>query len=268
MALVPGIQIAHAGRKASANKPWEGDNHLTPGQGAWQILGPSAIPFGANLPVTPKAMTKEDIVQIREKFVAAAKNALTAGFEFLQLHFAHGYLASSFWSPIANKRTDEYGGSAENRGRFILETLKAVRAVWPEKYPLAARLSVNDYVEGGIRLDESIELIRKMKAEGLDMIDASLGFNSPDISAIPWGPGFMLPTAERIRKEVSLPTTTSWLITEAAQAEKAIASGQVDMVTLARTLRDPHWPYHAAKTLGVETPGKILAVQYGHWLKR
>jgi len=266
---VPGIQIAHAGRKASANRPWEGDDHMKPDDPrAWTPIGPSANAFGANLPIAPHAMTKVDIARVQGDFVAAAKRALAAGFEWLELHFAHGYLAQSFFSPIANKRTDEYGGSFENRARFLLETLSAVRKVWPEKYPLTARLGVSDFNDESQPLEESIELIRRFKAGGLDLIDVSIGFNTPDIRGVPWGPGFMVPIAERVRREVDIPTAVGWFISEPAQADAIIRDGQADLIMLARAeLDDPHWPYHAAKALGVSKPQDVLPVQYAHWLK-
>ena len=266
---VPGIQLAHAGRKASANKPWEGDDHLKPENGAWEILGPSAIPFGANLPVTPREMTTKDIARIQDAFVAGATRALAAGFEWLELHFAHGYLAHSFFSPLSNKRTDQYGGSLENRIRFHLETFAAVRKVWPERLPLTARISSTDWVEGGVTVEDSIVLVKKLKSLGLDLIDVSQGFGTPDISKIPWGPGFMIPTAGQIRKEVNIPTAVGWMITGAQQAEAAVAEKQADLVMLARSmLSDPYWPFHAAKQLGIDAAQNVLPVQYAHWLKR
>ncbi len=266
---VPGIQIAHAGRKASANRPWEGDDHMKPDDPrAWEPIGPSANAFGANLPVVPHAMTKDEIARVRGDFVAAAKRALAAGFEWLELHFAHGYLAQSFFSPIANKRQDEYGGSFENRIRFAMETLAAVRAVWPEKYPLTARLGVSDFTAESQPLEESIELIRRFKAGGLDLIDVSVGFNTPDVSGMPWGPAFMAPIAERIRRETEIPTAVGWFVAEPAQAQAIVEKGQADLVMLARAeLDDPHWPYHAAKALGVAEPHTVLPPQYAHWLK-
>ena len=266
---LPGIQIAHAGRKGSANKPWAGDNHIETGKGGWDILAPSAIPFGGNLLKVPREMSVQDIAQVQENFVAAAKRALAAGFEWLELHFAHGYLAHEFYSPLSNRRTDKYGGSFENRIRFLLETFAAVRKVWPERFPLTARLSVTDWIEGGVTLEESIELVRRLKAEGLDMIDVSHGFNTPDISKIPWGPGFMIPVASRIRKESGVPTVVGWMITEPQQAEDAVRDKHTDLVMLAREmLRDPYWPYHAAQKLGVENAPEILPIQYARAVKR
>jgi 2,4-dienoyl-CoA reductase-like NADH-dependent reductase (Old Yellow Enzyme family) len=266
---VPGIQIAHAGRKASANRPWEGDNHIPEGDArAWTPLGPSPVAFGANLPRVPHEMTVDEIARVRQDFAAAARRALDAGFEWLELHFAHGYLGQSFFSPIANKRTDEYGGSFENRVRFLIETLLAVREVWPEKYPLTARLGVSDFNEESQPLEESIELVRRFKALGLDLIDVSIGFNTPDVSGVPWGPGFMAPIAERIRREADIPTAVGWLISEPQQADAIVRDGQADLIMLAHAeLSDPHWPYHAAKALSVPPPQTVLPPQYAHWLK-
>lgn len=266
---VPGIQIAHAGRKASANKPWEGDDHIDSGKGGWDTIAPSAIAFGGNLPKVPKEMAVADIVRVREAFVAAAKRSLAAGYEWLELHFAHGYLAHEFYSPLANHRSDAYGGSFENRIRFIEETFAAVRAVWPERLPLTARLSVTDWTEGGVTVEESIELTKRLKAAGLDLLDVSQGFVTPDISKIPWGPGFMVPIAERIRSEAGVPTAVGWMISDPQQAEEIVASGRADLVLLARELlRDPYWPYHAATKLGVPEAFNLLPPQYARAVKR
>ena len=265
---VPGIQLAHAGRKASVNKPWEGDDHIDATQGGWDIIAPSAVAFGGNLQKVPHAMTVQDIAQVQQAFVASAKRALAAGFEWLELHFAHGYLAHEFYSPLANRRTDSYGGSFDNRIRFLLETFAAVRKVWPERFPLTARLSVTDWVEGGVTVEESIELVRRLKAAGLDLLDVSHGFITPDISQVPWGPGFMIPIASRIRKEAGIPTAVGWLITEPQQAEAAIRDQHADLVLLAREeLRDPYWPYHAALQLGDEKANAMLPVQYARAVK-
>lgn len=266
---VPGIQIAHAGRKASANKPWEGDNHIETGPLGWDTIAPSAVAFGGNLTKVPKEMTTADIARVRDNFVAAAKRSLAAGFEWLELHFAHGYLAHEFYSPLANRRTDSYGGSFDNRTRFILETLSAVREVWPQRFPLTARLSVTDWLDGGVTLEESIELTRRMKDAGLDLLDVSHGFVTPDISKIPWAPGFLAGHSAQIRKEAGIPTGVGWMISDPKQAEEIVASGQADLVFLARELlRDPYWPYHAAKALGVEDAFNVLPVQYARAVKR
>ncbi len=266
---VPGMQIAHAGRKASANRPWEGDNHMEPADPrAWTPIGPSALAFGGNLPLVPHEMTKADIVRVQNDFVAAAKRTLAAGFEWLELHFAHGYLGQSFFSPLANKRTDDYGGSFENRIRFLTETLAAVRAVWPEHLPLTARLGLSDFKDGSQTIEESIDLIKRFKAGGLDLIDVSIGFNIPDVSGVPWGPGFMVPFAERVRREVEIPTAVGWFIADPAQADAIIRDGQADLIMLAHAmLDDPHWPYHAARALNIPDFKWTLPAPYAHWIR-
>jgi 2,4-dienoyl-CoA reductase-like NADH-dependent reductase (Old Yellow Enzyme family) len=267
---VPGIQIAHAGRKASANRPWEGDDHMAETDPrAWPTIGPSAVAFGAGLPRVPQAMTKDDIARVRGDFVATAERARDVGFEWLELHFAHGYLGQSFFSVHANQRDDEYGGSAENRGRFILETLRAVRKVWPENLPLTARLGVIEF-DGRDEemLAESVNLVRAMKAEGLDFLDVSMGFNTPK-AEIPWGPGFLAEIAGRMRRETGLPTATSWNIGTPEKADELIRAEQVDLVMIGRPLlEDPHWPYRAARALGIDRASWTLPAPYAHWLER
>ena len=250
---VPGIQLAHAGRKASAARPWEGDSHLADDQGGWPIIAPSAVPFGKNLSKVPRAMTEADILRVKNDFVAAAKRSLATGVEWMELHFAHGYLAHEFLSPLANQRTDKYGGSFENRIRFALETTRAVRTVWPERLPLTVRLSCTDWVPDGWDIEQSIELSRRLKAEGVDLIDCSSGAIVPDVK-IPAGPGFQVPFAERIRKEAGIATAAVGFITEPKQADDIVHTGQADLVLLARELlRDPYWPAHAARALGHAT---------------
>jgi 2,4-dienoyl-CoA reductase-like NADH-dependent reductase (Old Yellow Enzyme family) len=259
---IAGLQIAHAGRKASANKPWEGNDHIDKADGGWDTIAPSAIAFGEKLSKIPLEMTLDDISRVQGDFVLAAKRALAADFECLEIHFAHGYLAHEFYSPLSNKRSDRYGGSFNNRIRFLLETFAAVRDVWPAKLPLTARLSVTDWIDGGVTLDESIELIRQLKTAGLDLIDVSHGMVTPT-SNIPFAPGMMIAPAGRIRREAEIATTTSWMITKPEQAEAALQAGHLDMVMLARELlRDPYWPYHAAKELGDKVMNDILPVQY------
>ncbi len=266
---VPGIQIAHAGRKASANRPWEGDDHLPEDDPrAWQPIAPSALPFGANLPRRPRAMTKDDIVKVQQDYVAAAKRARAAGFEWLELHFAHGYLAQSFLSPHSNRRDDEYGGSFENRIRFLVETFRAVRKVWPENLPLTARLGVIEFDGREETFEESVALAKVLAAEGLDLLDVSLGFSIPE-AKIPWAPGFMAPLAERLRREAKIPTATSWYISDPQEADAMIRENKVDLVMLGRALlANPHWPYDAAKALGIDKPAWTLPAPYAHWLDR
>ena len=267
---VPGIQIGHAGRKASANRPWEGDDHIPDSDPrSWETIAPSAIALGGGLSKAPRAMTKADIDRVRASFVAAAQRARDAGFQWLVLHFAHGYLAQSFFSPHSNLREDEYGGSFDNRSRFLLETLAAVREVWPEERPLTIRFGVIEF-DGRDEetLAESIELVRRFKAGGVDLIDVSMGFSTLD-TKIPWGPAFLAPIAEQVRKGAGLPTSTSWFISDPKQADRLIAEGKVDLVMLGRPLlENPHWPYRAARELGVDRPAWSLPAPYAHWLER
>ena len=267
---IAGIQLAHAGRKASANVPWEGDDHIPASDPrSWQPIAPSAVAFGQNLPRVPQAMTLEDIARVKADFVRAAERARDAGFQSLMLHFAHGYLAQSFWSTHSNQRTDSYGGSAENRGRFLLETLEAVRAVWPENLPLSARFGVIEFDgKDEETLAESIDLVRKMKALGLDFIDVSIGFSTPE-AKIPWGPAFMAPIAARVRKEAGIAATTSWYISEGRQADALVRNDVLDLVTLGRPLlANPHWPQEAARVLHAPNAAKVLPPSYGWWLAR
>ena len=267
---VPGIQIGHAGRKASANLPWEGDDHIAAGDPrGWDTISPSAVAFGANLPKVPKEMTLDDIARVKADFVSAAKRALAAGFEWLELHFAHGYLGQSFFSVHANHRTDAYGGSFENRSRFLLETLAAVREVWPQNLPLTARFGVIEYDgRDEVTLEESIALTRAMKAGGLDMLNVSVGFSTPDAN-IPWGPAFLAPVAERVRKETGLPVAASWGIDTPVLANRSVEAEQVDLVMIGRAhLANPHWTYHAALELKKDKPSWVLPAAYAHWLER
>ncbi|MCG3767498.1 NADH:flavin oxidoreductase/NADH oxidase [Vibrio cincinnatiensis] len=265
---VPGIQIAHAGRKASANIPWQGDDHIE-GEGGWETLSPSAIPFGGHLAKEPKAMTLEDIQRVKADFVQAAQRALAAGFEWLELHFAHGYLAQSFFSVHANQRQDGYGGDAKARGRFLLETLQAVREVWPETLPLTARFGVIEF-DGRDEetLQEAIALLNEMKEIGLDMVNVSVGFSTKEAN-IPWGPAFLAPIAERVKKETGLPVASSWGIDKAEDAQRVVVDGQMDLVMIGRAyLADPHWTYTLARKLGVDKPSWTLPAPYAHWLER
>jgi 2,4-dienoyl-CoA reductase-like NADH-dependent reductase (Old Yellow Enzyme family) len=259
---VPGIQIAHAGRKASAARPWEGGASLADAAGGWQTLAPSALVFGGDLTKVPRAMTEADIVRVQKEFVAAAKRALAAGCEFLELHFAHGYLAHEFLSPLSNQRTDNYGGSFENRIRFAVETARAVRAVWPDKFPLAARFSCTDWTDGGWDIEQSIELARRLKTEGVDLIDCSSGGGVPD-AKIPVGAGYQVPFAERIRREAGIATAAVGMITGPAHADEIIRNARADIVLLAREfLREPYWPRLAARALR-QKDSLPVPVQYG-----
>jgi 2,4-dienoyl-CoA reductase-like NADH-dependent reductase (Old Yellow Enzyme family) len=267
---VPGIQIAHAGRKASANLPWEGDDHLSQDDPrAWETISPSAVAFGANLPKVPREMTIADIQRIQADFTAAAKRALEAGYEWLELHFAHGYLAQSFFSVHANKRTDAYGGDAQRRGRFLLETMAAVRKVWPENLPFTIRFGVIEF-DGRDEetLAEAIALAKQFRHGGLDFLSVSLGFSTPEAN-IPWGPAFLAPIAEHVRHETGLPVASAWGFGRPDLAENAVKNNQLDLVMIGRAhLENPHWPYHAATNLGIDKPAWVLPTPYAHWLER
>ncbi|UWU26187.1 NADH:flavin oxidoreductase/NADH oxidase (plasmid) [Rhizobium sp. CB3060] len=268
---VPGIQLAHAGRKASARKPWDGDDHIPEGDPAgWTPISPSAIPFGAHLGRTPAEMDGSDILRVQQAFADAATRARDAGFEWLELHFGHGYLGQSFLSFHANQRDDAWGGSLDNRSRFLLDTLRGVRKVWPESLPLTARLGAVEFDGRDEQtLGESIEVARAMKAEGLDLLSVSLGFSTPNAD-IPWGkPAFLAPVAERIRREVQIPVSSAWGFEQPQIAEEAVAQGQLDLALVGRShLANPHWTYWAAKTLGIPEPGSLLPTQYAYWLDR
>lgn len=267
---VPGIQIAHAGRKASANIPWEGDDHISADdKRGWQPIAPSAIAFGGGLPRVPTEMTIDDIKRVQNDFVAAAKRALNAGFEWLELHFAHGYLAQSFTSAHSNLRTDQYGGNAENRARFTCETLAAVREVWPENLPLTARFGVIEYDgKDEETLSESIELVSKWRQLGLDMLSVSVGFTIPETN-IPWGPAFLGPVAERVRNEAGIPVSSAWGFGAPKLADQAVRNGQLDLAMIGRAhLENPNWSYQAAKELEKEDPAWVLPAPYAHWLSR
>lgn len=246
---VPGMQLAHAGRKASCATPWEGGRGLPPSAGGWEPIAPSAVAFSPET-IPPRAMTEGDIRLVQGKFVAATRRALAAGFRWLELHFAHGYLAHTFLSPLSNTRKDTYGGPFENRVRFALETAKGVRAAWPEKFPLAARLSCTDWADGGWTAEESVALSRLLRAEGVDLVDCSSGGLVPT-ARIPVGPGYQVPFARQVRAEAGIATAAVGMITEPKQADAILRAGEADLVFLAREmLRDPYWPLHAALALG------------------
>jgi 2,4-dienoyl-CoA reductase-like NADH-dependent reductase (Old Yellow Enzyme family) len=247
---VPGIQLAHAGRKASAARPWDGGAHLADDAGGWPTVAPSVVAFGGDLPKVPHALTEAGISRVQGEFVSAARRALAAGCEWLELHSAHGYLSHEFLSPLSNQRNDRYGGSFENRTRFLLETVRAVRAVWPDRLPFTVRLSCTDWVPGSWDIDQCVELARQLRAEGVDLLDCSSGGAVPD-AKIPLAPGFQVPLAERIRREASIATAAVGLITEPVQADDIIRRGSADLVLLGREwLRDPIWPIRAARSLG------------------
>ena len=245
---VPSIQLAHAGRKASCQLPWEGDACIPISEGGWQTIAPSPIPFEPTDTV-PVELSKEEIKSLVDAFVQATKRALKAGFEVIEIHSAHGYLLHEFLSPLSNVRTDEYGGSFENRIRFLLEVTDAVRAVVPDELPLFVRISATDWKEGGWDLDESVKLAAELRQHGVDLIDTSSGGLVPD-AKITVGPGYQVPFAERIKQEAGIATGAVGMITDAEQADEIIRTGQADIVLIARELlRDPYWPHHAAVAL-------------------
>jgi 2,4-dienoyl-CoA reductase-like NADH-dependent reductase (Old Yellow Enzyme family) len=247
---VPGIQLAHAGRKASALSSWKGGKVLDVSQGGWIAQAPSAIPFRETDPI-PEAMSKSDILQLREDFKSATRRALVAGFEVIEIHGAHGYLINSFLSPLTNQRKDEYGGSFENRIRLLKEIIGDIRSIWPESLPLFLRISSTDYVEGGWNLASSVQLAEEVKKVGVDLIDASSGGLVTNVK-IPIGPGYQVAFAEAIRKETGIMTGAVGLITKAEQANEIIQSGKADLVLIAReSLRNPNFPLTAAKELGI-----------------
>ncbi len=250
---IPGIQLSHAGRKGSCAAPWLGGEPLGVESRGWQPLGPSAEPFGTGHP-QPHALILAEIDEIEAQFSAAARRALAAGFQVIELHMAHGYLLHEFLSPLVNHRDDNYGGSLENRLRFPLRVARALRAEWPEELPFLVRISATDWVAGGWDIEQSIFLARQLKDIGVDLIDCSSGFAVPN-EPVPFGPGFQVPFAARIRAEAGIASGAVGFITEPAQAEQIVATGQADVVLLARQmLRDPYWPLHAAKALHVDVP--------------
>jgi 2,4-dienoyl-CoA reductase-like NADH-dependent reductase (Old Yellow Enzyme family) len=256
---VPGVQLAHAGRKASCRIPWEGGAPIPPEAGGWRPVAPSPVPFRAGDPV-PAELSRSEIHSIVLAFAAAARRALAAGFQVIEIHGAHGYLLNEFVSPISNLRTDEYGGSFENRIRIVLEVCSAIRQEWPEKLPLFIRISATDWVEEGWDMDQSVALAARLKPLGVDLVDCSSGGLAPD-AKIEIGPGYQVPFAERIRRETGILTGAVGMITEPGQADRIIRSRQADVVLLAREfLRDPYWPLHAAQALGVDIESPV---QYG-----
>jgi 2,4-dienoyl-CoA reductase-like NADH-dependent reductase (Old Yellow Enzyme family) len=248
---IAGIQLAHAGRKASHSSPWKGGRMLTSEQGAWTTVAPSAIPFRDTDPA-PVALDKQGIEKVKSNFRAAAKRAVEAGFQVAEIHAAHGYLLHEFYSPLSNRRTDEYGGSFENRIRLLLEVTESVKEVWPKDFPLFVRISATDWTEGGWTGEDSVQLAKILKSMGVDLIDCSSGGNVPH-AKIEVGPGYQVPYAASIKKETGILTGAVGMITSAEQAEEIVASGKADLVIIAREfLRDPYFPLHAAKTLGVD----------------
>jgi 2,4-dienoyl-CoA reductase-like NADH-dependent reductase (Old Yellow Enzyme family) len=249
---IAGIQIGHAGRKASTSAPWKGHGALRPEQGGWEkVLAPSALAFSETY-LTPHAMTLDEIASLQTAFEKAARRALQAGFKALEIHAAHGYLLHEFLSPLSNQRNDQYGGSLENRCRLLLEIAQALRAIWPANLPLFVRISASDWAEGGWDLPQSIQLCQRLRELGVDLIDCSSG-GLVSYAKIPLSPGYQVPFAEGIKRGAQIPTGAVGLITDPKQANAIIEEGQADLVLLARELlREPYWPLKAALALGVD----------------
>jgi 2,4-dienoyl-CoA reductase-like NADH-dependent reductase (Old Yellow Enzyme family) len=273
MGSVAGIQLGHTGRNGSEVKPWvagELGRQLAPDDPeGWQVVGPSDVPYGfGKRPYPVHPLTVDEIRTIHRQYADAARRAHEAGYRWLEMHFAHGYLGASFYSPLANRRTDQYGGSLENRARFLLEALDAVREVWPENLPLTARLGSDDFHPDGAQFEESVEVVRWMKEHGLDMIDLSMGGNTDDMRDA------FFPTASawvergaQVKREVGIPTTVSWNLGVPENADRAIREEKIDLVLLGRpALANPHWPVWAARELGYKDPFELVPEDWGWWL--
>ncbi len=269
--VASGIQLAHAGRKASTARPWDGGGPLpADGEPAWEAVGPSAIPAREGWP-PPRALEREEIPDIVDAFRSAAVRALEAGFDFVEIHGAHGYLLHSFFSPLSNERTDEFGGDRERRMRLPVMVAEAIRTVWPAERPLFYRASVIDGVEGGITVEDTVALARALKGTGVDAIDCSSGGLLGSVSLgnkLP-PPGFQVPLAETVRREADISTVAVGLVTEPHQAEEILQNGQADFVAMAHQfIADPNWAYRAALELGLEDPHGILPFSYAFYLRR
>ena len=271
MGGVAAIQLGHTGRKGSETKPWEGGLQLPADHpDGWQVRGPSAIPYGgAKYPYPVQELSVAEIKDLHTSYKLAAKRALDAGFKWLEMHFAHGYLGASFFSPIANHRTDEYGGSLENRCRFHLEALDAVREVWPERYPLTIRLGSDDLNDKGVQFDESIVAIGWMKEHGVDFADLSIGFNTDEMKVIPFADlAFMVERGTRVKREVGIPVGVSWNLGLPAVADRVIREELIDLVFLGRpALSNPHWPLWAARELAHNDPFSMVPEDWAWWLR-
>lgn len=270
MGAVPAIQLGHTGRKGSETKPWEGKLQLPPDHPeGWQVRAPSAIPYGGRYTYPVQELTVAEIHDLHRAYAEAARRALAAGFEWLEMHFAHGYLGASFFSPIANRRTDGYGGSLENRLRFHREALDAVRAAWPERLPLTMRLGSDDFNEDGVRFDDAVWAVGELKAHGLDLADLSLGMNTDQVTDLPFNEaGFMVERAARVRREVGIPVGVSWNLGVPAVADRVIREELIDLVFLGRpALANPHWPVWAARELAQNDPFALLPEDWSWWLR-
>ena len=270
MGAVAAIQLGHTGRRGSEKKPWHGKTQLPADDPeGWQVRGPSAVAYGGRYVLPVQELSVAEIKELHRSYAAAARRALEAGFEWLEMHFAHGYLGASFFSPLANKRTDQYGGSLENRLRFHREALDAVRAVWPERLPLTMRLGCDDFNEEGVRFEESLWAIGELKGHGLDFADLSLGMNTGEVKDVPFHEhGFMVGRAGGVREEVGIPVGVSWNLGVPAVADEVIRKELVDLVFLGRpALANPHWPLWAAWELGQADPLALIPEDWSWWLR-
>ena len=270
MGAVPAIQLGHTGRKGSEKKPLEGKTQLPPDHpNGWQVRAPSAIPYGGRYTFPVHALTVEEIHELHQAYADAARRALAAGFEWLEMHFAHGYLGASFFSPLANQRTDAYGGSLDNRLRFHREAMDAVRAVWPERLPLTMRLGSDDFNEHGVQFDDAVHAVSVLKGHGLDLADLSLGMNTDAMKDVPFNQvAFMVDRANRVRREVDIPVAVSWNLGLPAVADRVIRQEQIDLVFLGRpALANPHWPVWAARELAHNDPFSLIPEDWSWWLR-
>lgn len=270
MGAVPAIQLGHTGRKGSELKPWEGKIQVSPDDPrGWQVRGPSPISYGGRYTFPVHELSVEEIKDIHRAYARAARRALDAGFEWLEMHFAHGYLGASFFSPLANQRNDQYGGSLENRLRFHREALDAVRAVWPERLPLTMRLGSDDFNENGVQFDHAVWAVGVLKEHGLDLADLSLGMNTDDIKDAPFNQAaFMVERGNRVRREVGIPVGVSWNLGLPAVADRVIRDEMIDLVFLGRpALANPHWPVWAARELAHPDPYALVPEDWAWWLR-
>ncbi len=270
MGAVPAIQLGHTGRKGSERKPWDGKTQIAPDdQDGWQVRAPSPITFGGRYTYPVHEMSVAEIHEIHRAYADAARRALAAGFEWLEMHFAHGYLGASFFSPLANQRTDDYGGSVANRLRFHREAMDAVREVWPERLPLTMRLGSDDFHPDGVQFDDAVWAVGELKGHGLDFADLSLGMNTDDVRGVPFNEvGFMVERAARVRREVGIPVGVSWNLGIPRAADAAIREEKIDLVLLGRpALANPHWPFYAARELGQPDPVALLPQDWSWWLR-
>ena len=270
MGAVPAIQLGHTGRKGSEKKPWHGKTQLAPDDpDGWQLKAPSPISYGGRYTYPVQELTVDEIQDIHRAYARAAQRALDCGFEWLEMHFAHGYLGASFFSPLANQRTDAYGGSVENRLRFHREAFDAVRAVWPERLPLTMRLGSDDFNEAGTQFDDAVWAVGQMKQHGLDLADISLGLNTDAMKDVPFTEiAFMVDRAARVRREVGIPVGVSWNLGIPAVADRVIREQLVDLVFLGRpALANPHWPVWAARELAHNDPFSLIPEDWHWWIR-